>query len=171
MRNLPYPGSLSKRLWLLATFLSVNFGLGACAQLSGPLATSDVVDMSDVTGSIDSAGASAGASAADGSATDAAGASSQARSTDIDAADRRAIALAIASAPAPGNAISIPWLNPESGNSGTIITLTPEGRDLLGCVAFRTTANTIQGVRAYDGNACRDARQQLAVINLAEAKI
>lgn len=167
MRNLPYPGSLSKRLGLLATFLSVNIGLGACAQLSGPLATSDVVDMSDVTGSIDSAGASA----ADGSATDAAGASSQAGSTDIDAADRQLIALAIASAPAPGNAISIPWLNPVSGNSGTIIALTPEGRDLLGCVAFRTTANTIQGVRAYDGNACRDARQQLAVINLAEAKI
>ncbi|WP_106752015.1 RT0821/Lpp0805 family surface protein [Pannonibacter carbonis] len=167
MRNLPYPGSLSKRLGLLATFLSVNIGLGACAQISGPLATSDVVDMSDVTGSIDSAGASAG----NGPVTEVAGASSQARSSDIDATDRKLIALAIATAPAPGNAISIPWLNPASGNSGTIIALTPEGRDLLGCVAFRTTANTIQGVRAYDGNACRDARQQMAVINLAEAKI
>ncbi|MFN4009505.1 MAG: RT0821/Lpp0805 family surface protein [Pannonibacter sp.] len=162
MRNLPYPGLLSKRLGLLATFLSVNIGLGACAQISGPLATSDVVDMSDVTGSINNAG--------NGLATDPAGTGSRAPSSDIDATDRQLIALAIASAPAPGNAINVPWLNPASGNSGTIIALTPEGRDLLGCVAFRTTANTIQGVRAYDGNACRDARQQMAVINLAEAK-
>lgn len=161
MRNLPYPGSLSKRLGMLATILSAGILLGACARFGGLLASSDVGEMSDVTGSIGSPGTPQ---------TPATGGLPSLSSTaaDIDSTDRQVIALALASAPAPGRAIALPWLNPQSGNSGTITALTEEGKELLGCVAFRTTANTIQGVRAYDGNACRDARQQLAVINLAE---
>lgn len=161
MRNLPYPRPVSKRLGMLATILSAGAYLGACAQMGGPLGNSDVVDMSDVTGSIGTTNVPTP------SAPDSTAQSSTA--ADIDSSDRQLIALALASAAGPGNALSVPWINPQTGNSGTITALTEEGKELLGCVAFRTTANTIQGVRAYDGNACRDARQQLAVITLAEA--
>lgn len=148
MRNLSYPRPLSKRLVPLGVILSLGIFAAGCAQTSAPIATNDMVAPLDLTNSISGMPSNAGA--------------------DVEATDRQVIALALAETTPPGGGeVEIPWLNPESGNSGTITKVTGEGDQVPGCMSFRTTANTIQGVRAYEGNACRDARQNLAVISLA----
>ncbi|NBN64317.1 pyridoxamine 5'-phosphate oxidase [Microvirga tunisiensis] len=149
MRNLPYPTLLSKHYGLAAAILSGSLVLGGCAQISSPLASYDGPAAVDVTGSTNGAGT--------------------ASDLEIDTTDRAVIALALTRAPVAGAAVEIPWLNPESGNSGTITALGREGEQVPGCMAFQTTANTIQGVKAYSGNACRDLRQELQVIGIAEA--
>ncbi|MFN4167906.1 MAG: RT0821/Lpp0805 family surface protein [Pannonibacter phragmitetus] len=148
MRNLSYPRPLSKRLVPLGVILSLGWFAAGCAQTSAPIATNDMVTPLDLTNSINGMPADANAG--------------------VDPTDRQVIALALAgTAPAGGGEVEIPWLNPESGNSGTITKVTGEGAQVPGCMSFRTTANTFQGVKAYEGSACRDLRQNLAVISLA----
>lgn len=148
MRNLSYPRPLSKRLVQLGVILSLGWITAGCSQMSSTLATNDAIAPLDLTNSID------------GMPTDA--------SAGVDPTDRQVIALALAeTAPSEGGEVEIPWLNPESGNSGTITKVSGEGAQVPGCMSFRTTANTFQGVKAYEGSACRDARQNLAVISLA----
>ncbi|MAA97921.1 MAG: pyridoxamine 5'-phosphate oxidase [Stappia sp.] len=90
---------------------------------------------------------------------------------DINKQDRAIIATAIATAREQDTAGKPPfsWTNPITGNSGTILSLVddsvPGG---TGCTRFETTANTIGGVRAYNGVACQDVMQDWSVISLAE---
>ncbi|ADZ71712.1 RT0821/Lpp0805 family surface protein [Polymorphum gilvum] len=118
--------------------------------MSSPLASNDLDTPLDLTGSIDGLGNGA--------------------DTDIDKEDRRAIAAAIEAAkPTADGPAAIAWANPLSGNTGTVTTINADG-GVSGCLAFRTTANTIHGVRAYDGTACRDAFSALSVITLARTR-
>ncbi|MEH0071683.1 RT0821/Lpp0805 family surface protein [Pannonibacter sp. Pt2-lr] len=99
--------------------------------MSSTLATNDAIAPLDLTNSID------------GMPTDA--------SAGVDPTDRQVIALALAeTAPSDGGEVEIPWLNPESGNSGTITKVSGESAQVPGCMSFRTTANTFQGVKAYE---------------------
>ena len=122
--------------------------VGACGGVSMPVGSADLAAPLDLTGSID------------GQQNDA--------DVDISRQDRAVIAKAIATA--RDGAVGAPpfaWNNPLSGNSGTIVALTDETVATgTGCARFETTANTIGGVRAYQGVACQDAMQDWAVIQL-----
>ncbi len=78
--------------------------------------------------------------------------------------------IAKAIATARDGAVGAPpfaWNNPLSGNSGTIVALTDETvASGAGCARFETTANTIGGVRAYQGVACQDVMKDWSVIQL-----
>ncbi len=63
--------------------------------------------------------------------------------------------------------LTLPWLNDVSGNSGTLSNIDADSLEDTGCVSFRTTANTIAGIKLYSGTACRDVTQKFAVTGLA----
>ncbi|MBL6431387.1 MAG: pyridoxamine 5'-phosphate oxidase [Alphaproteobacteria bacterium] len=120
----------------------------ACGGVSMPVGSADITTPLDLTGSIS------------GQQNDA--------DVDISRQDRAVIAKAIATArDGAAGAPPFAWNNPLSGNSGTIVALADEtvatGTWLR---ALETTANTIGGVRAYQGIACQDAMQDWAVIQL-----
>ncbi|WP_257099052.1 RT0821/Lpp0805 family surface protein [Pseudovibrio flavus] len=59
------------------------------------------------------------------------------------------------------------WVNPSSGNSGTILSLI-EHKDtaLAGCAEFVTSANTIDGIKAYQGRSCPDTNRSMRVVKM-----
>ncbi|WP_349359753.1 RT0821/Lpp0805 family surface protein [Stappia sp.] len=135
----------------LGISLALALLAGACGGVSMPVGSADPATPLDLTGSID--------------------AEQNTADVDIGAQDRAVIARAIATA--RGSTTAQPpfsWTNPLSGNSGTILALTDDTiASGTGCARFRTTANTIGGLRAYDGVACQDAMQTWQVIDLTEA--
>jgi hypothetical protein len=121
--------------------------LTACSQISVPLGSDDVDTPLVLTGSIPSA-------------TDVSFA-------DIDQTDRRIIAGILETViEGKDDDATLSWVNNESGNSGTIASLDASGMQSTGCIGFRTTANTIEGVRLYKGTACRDISGELAITEL-----
>ncbi|WP_209015749.1 RT0821/Lpp0805 family surface protein [Roseibium sp. RKSG952] len=132
--------------------------LGGCAQVSVPLASADVRTPLVISGHL-------------GGAQDTAFA-------DIDPIDRQMIAATlsgmISTGPETGyraaDAPSSGWINPESGNSGTISKVGTQTLASTGCLTFTTTANTIEGVRLYQGSACQNASSQLTVTALRSAE-
>lgn len=128
--------------------------LAACGSVSMPMGSADVDTPLDLTGSIDG----------------------QQNTADLDIGqdDRRAIAQAIAEARAAGagkegTVPPLAWTNPTSGNSGTILALKDDSiAGGTGCTRFETSANTIGGVRAYQGLACRDLMQDWQIVRLSE---
>ncbi|MEJ8473395.1 RT0821/Lpp0805 family surface protein [Roseibium algae] len=97
--------------------------------------------------------------------------------TDVDPVDRQIIAYTLDQLTTTdaqqlsytnGDQERLRWSNPESGNSGKVsdIDLTVEAE--TGCMAFKTTANTIAGVRIYSGTACRDISKRLMITSLVE---
>lgn len=61
------------------------------------------------------------------------------------------------------------WTNPISGNSGTITSLmsVDKSNSIAGCTDFVTSANTVGGVRAYQGRSCPDIHQKMKIVQLA----
>ncbi|MCA1297880.1 RT0821/Lpp0805 family surface protein [Stappia indica] len=132
----------------LALLISCALLTSACSGVSMPVGSADVEVPLDLTGSID--------------------AQQNAADVDIGQEDRVIIARTIAEA-SDGERTAPPlsWNNPITGNSGTILSLVQDKvTGGTGCSRFETTANTIGGVRAYHGVACRDAMQDWAVIEL-----
>lgn len=132
--------------------------LAGCGQVSMPLGSNDVETPLVLTGSIPS--------------------SSDIAFTDIGETDRQIIAMSIeqlasgdgmeasALADDKDTGFSVPWTNPESGNSGSIGKLDKSKLADTGCINFETTANTIAGIKLYKGTACRDVRQTMTVTAL-----
>lgn len=122
--------------------------LAACGSMPSPVGSDDVTSPLDLTGSIDGA--------------------QNAANADIGVDDRKAIAFALAAGPTSvSRPAAFTWSNPVSGNSGTIISLTEESVPFgTECSRFETTANTIGGVRAYTGLACRDANTNWTIVDL-----
>jgi len=135
----------------LAVSLALALLAGACGGVSMPVGSADPTTPLDLTGSID--------------------AQQNTADVDINAQDRAVIAKAIATARDSATAQPpFSWTNPLSGNSGTILALTDDTiASGTGCARFRTTANTIGGLRAYDGVACQDVMRSWQVIELTEA--
>ncbi|MBO6755374.1 MAG: pyridoxamine 5'-phosphate oxidase [Roseibium sp.] len=126
--------------------------LAGCGQVAVPLGSADVETPIILTGSIPSAADIA--------------------YTDIDERDRVIIAHTIETALTDGAVhgdapAAFSWRNSESGNSGTVskIDLAEIGR--TGCLGFETTANTIAGIKIYNGTACHDISNRLAITALA----
>lgn len=132
----------------LALGLCLALTVAGCGSISMPMGSADPETPLDLTGSID--------------------AQQNIADVDISAQDRAIIAKAIATARDGGMAEPpFAWNNPISGNSGTIVSLVDDtATNGTGCARFETTANTIGGVRAYQGTACQDAMQDWAVIGL-----
>lgn len=127
--------------------------LGGCSQVSVPMGSNDVDTPTVITGSITS--------------------STDVAYSDISLEDREVIAqnldviepelLAGDDATA---GLTLPWLNSLSGNSGTLSSINSEIFGQTGCVNFKTTANTIAGIKLYSGTACRDISEKFAVTAL-----
>jgi len=127
----------------------LGLGLSACAQVTVPLGSADVETPMLLTGSIPST-------------TDIAYA-------DIDGQDRVFMAEALSiglDSDIETTSLLIPWNNPNSGNSGTLSNIKADTLSQTGCLSFSTTANTIAGVRLYEGTACRDATSRLIITEL-----
>ncbi len=136
-------------IWLLGA------GLGGCSHVSVPIGADNVDTPTLITGSLTT--------------------SADVAFSDVNADDRGIIAEnldAIAPRLADGqpvDALSLPWLNAISGNSGTMSDINTAILAETGCVTFKTTANTIAGIKLYTGTACRDVRQKFAVTDLSVA--
>ncbi|WP_346899460.1 RT0821/Lpp0805 family surface protein [uncultured Roseibium sp.] len=125
--------------------------LGACSPVSMPIGSSDIETPLVLTGSIPSLDDDA--------------------YTDVGADDRKLIAKTIHTAVDDDNtAEALAWSNPESGNSGTISDVDVSQFEDTGCLSFKTTANTITGVGLYEGTACRDISNAMAITVLRVAK-
>ncbi len=156
MSKLSHPIAVSKACVRLIACISLSFAAVACSQVVPPMGTHDSVAPLDLTGAIKAA---------------------PDKAADVDGEDRRIIARSIENALAQsqtgssqtGSSQTISWANPVSGNTGTISDIDNGTASLPGCVHFKTTANTISGVRAYEGQACRDAVSNLTVTGLSEA--
>lgn len=139
------------RFWLRGLLCAgLAATLSACGSIGAPVGSDDLVAPLDLTGSIDGTQNPADA--------------------DIGEGDRSAIAFALAAGPTSvAKSAAFTWSNPVSGNSGTIISLTREPVAIgTECTRFETTANTIAGVRAYEGLACRDAKTNWTIVDLKQ---
>ncbi|WP_428669495.1 RT0821/Lpp0805 family surface protein [Roseibium sp.] len=129
--------------------------VSGCSQIEVPVGSNNVDTPTILTGSIQS--------------------STDIAYSDISAEDRSAISRNLdVIAPNLDNGtvtatLTLPWLNPLSGNSGTLSDIDGTSLSETGCVSFRTTANTIAGIKLYSGTACRDVTQRFAVTGLAVA--
>jgi len=137
----------------LATVVIVlGTALGGCSQVSMQMGSNNVDTPTVLTGSIPSA--------------------SDVAYSDINEGDRGIIAAhldTLGDDLTDGETVgqtTLPWLNSVSGNSGTLSGINSALLADTGCVAFRTTANTIAGIKLYDGTACRDVTRKFAVTSL-----
>lgn len=129
--------------------------IAGCAQVTVPIGSNNVDTPTVLTGSIPS--------------------STDQAYTDVNAEDRAVIAENLDSLDQTldnydaGQDVLLSWLNPISGNSGTVTSIKADGLTETGCLSFQTTANTIAGIRLYSGTACRDISQKFAVTALSVA--
>lgn len=127
-----------------------------CGQVSMQLGSADVETPMVITGSINTGVETA--------------------HSDIDLADREVIAEVLDTMANPSGVVALTetrpgarWLNRESGNSGTVSKIDTSQIDETGCLGFQTTANTIAGVKLYQGTACRDITQRMVITSLSVA--
>lgn len=147
-----YTGRHIKIHPLAAILLVAGTALGGCSQVSVPVGSNNIDTPTVLTGSIPSA--------------------SDVAYSDISEGDRGIIAAHLDSLSEDLSdvqtveTLSVSWLNSVSGNSGTVSRIDVSLLGDTGCLSFRTTANTIAGIKLYDGSACRDVTQKFAVISL-----
>ncbi len=129
--------------------------LASCTHVTVPTGSNDVSAPTLITGSIES--------------------SSDIAYSDVSDDDRAIIAdnldaarVVIENGPAAA-ALELPWLNSLSGNSGTVSHIDTSVLQETGCVSFKTTANTIAGIKLYSGTACRDVERNFSVTTLSVA--
>ncbi|GAB4524622.1 MAG: hypothetical protein Tsb0019_26650 [Roseibium sp.] len=141
----------------MAVVALLGGGLGGCSQISVPVGSNNVDTPTLLTGSIPSA--------------------ADVAYSDVDEEDRGIIAAKFDSIgldlgnSEPASGLTLPWLNALSGNSGTLSGIDSTTLAATGCLTFRTTANTIAGIKLYEGTACRDVTGRFAVtaLNVAGA--
>ncbi len=148
------------RQWRLAVAAMGVLALAGCGHISFPMSDTSETGTSQIrTASID-------------------GMETPDSDSEIVATDRGVIASTLASAPAvegPEASVSptqLAWVNPETGNQGTIFEIVDaDPKGVHGCRKFSTTANTIEGVRAYSGIACPDSfdKWHVTVLQPADA--
>lgn len=129
------------RQWRRFAAVGLLAGLAGCSQISFPIATSDTEQPVNMTGTV-------------------IGMQDEAADRDVAATDRGIIASTLASAPTSDEPAptQLAWVNPETGNQGTIFEIVDaDPKQAGGCRRFTTTANTIEGVRNYSGIACPDS--------------
>jgi hypothetical protein len=129
--------------------------ISGCSQMGMQVGTHDLTTPTILTGSIPSAADEA--------------------YTDLSAEDRQTIAANLDTLDndlRDGSdlvGLTLPWLNRMSGNSGTVSDISQTAFTQTGCVTFKTTANTIAGIKLYSGTACRDISEKFAVTALVVA--
>lgn len=132
---------------------------GGCSQISVPIGSADMETPMVLTGSLPSSTDQAFADIEDGDRAVIAG-----TLTQILSAPAPETELAFTDVAAPVHKFS--WTNPQTGNSGSISEIDQSTADATGCVGFRTTANTIAGIKLYSGTACKDVSQKLLITSL-----
>lgn len=126
--------------------------VSGCGQVTMQVGTDDVATPTVLTGSILSP--------------------SDEAYSDITAQDRQVIAArldALNDELATGSdlmPLSVQWQNEASGNAGTLWKIDTDTFAQTGCLTFKTTANTIAGVKLYSGTACRDISERFTVTAL-----
>jgi len=147
-----YTGRHIKIHPLAAALVTLGTLLGGCSQVSVPVGSNNIDTPTVLTGSIPSASDIAYSDINDGD-------------RDIIAAHLDSLSSDLSSGQ-DATVLSLPWLNSVSGNSGTLSGINTSVLTETGCLTFRTTANTITGIKLYDGTACRDITQKFAVTTL-----
>ncbi|WP_208997206.1 RT0821/Lpp0805 family surface protein [Roseibium denhamense] len=136
--------------------LATGILVAGCGQVSVQVGSDDVETPKLLTGSIPS--------------------TSDIAYTDVSPDDRQIIARVLDSVSVDlsnGSSLedlTLPWLNATSGNSGTVSHIDPALFPNTGCLSFKTTANTITGIKLYAGTACRDISAAFAVTSLSVAE-
>ncbi|PTW62162.1 outer membrane surface antigen [Breoghania corrubedonensis] len=144
------------RQWRVALVSVALLGLAGCGHISFPMGKSSESDASSInTGSVASM-------------------SDPRTDRDVAVTDRGIIASTLATAPETQEPTptQLAWANPETGNQGTIFEVVDADPKAAGsCRRFSTTANTIDGVRAYSGIACPDSfdKWHVTVLQPADA--
>ncbi len=138
---------------LVAAASLLSICLAGCAQVTVPMGSNNVDTPTVLTGSIPSP--------------------SDEAYSDVNAEDRAVIAENLDTLSGEldlseeSQNVMLSWLNPVSGNSGTLTKIETGTFDATGCLSFHTTANTIAGIRLYSGTACRDITRRFAVTALS----
>ena len=136
----------------VAILLALGISLGGCSQVTMEMGSNNLDSPTVLTGSIPSPADVAYA--------------------DINEGDRGIIAQNLDLLGAelaegkPAEGMTLTWLNSVSGNSGTLTQINTSALSETGCLGFKTTANTIAGIKLYSGTACRDVTQRFAVTAL-----
>ena len=136
----------------VAILLTLVMTLGGCSQLTMEMGSNNLDSPTVLTGSIPSP--------------------SDVAYADINEGDRGIIAQnldLLGAEMAEGKSsegMTLTWLNSVSGNSGTLTQINTTALSDTGCLGFKTTANTIAGIKLYSGTACRDVTQRFAVTAL-----
>lgn len=136
----------------VAILLALGISLGGCSQVTMEMGSNNLDSPTVLTGSIPSPADVAFA--------------------DINEGDRGIIAQNLDLLGAelaegkPAEGMTLTWLNSVSGNSGTLTQINTSVLSETGCLGFKTTANTIAGIKLYSGTACRDVTQRFAVTAL-----
>jgi hypothetical protein len=141
----------------VALLLTLGLSLGGCSQVTMQMGSNNLDSPTLLTGSIPSA--------------------SDVAYSDINEDDRSIIAQnldmlgADLAAGQSAEGVNLTWLNSVSGNSGTLAQIDTTTLSNTGCLGFKTTANTITGIKLYSGTACRDITQRFAVtaLNVVDA--
>lgn len=147
-----YTGPHFKIHPLGAALLAAGALVSGCSQVSVPVGSNNIDAPTVLTGSIPS--------------------TSDVAYSDVNEGDRGIIAANLDSLSddladiETVKELSLPWLNSVSGNSGTLSGIDATSLAASGCVTFRTTANTIAGIKLYDGSACRDVTRKFSVTTL-----
>ncbi|MEP1931606.1 MAG: RT0821/Lpp0805 family surface protein [Roseibium sp.] len=137
---------------LMLSMVALGMIVAGCSQVSMQMGSADVAEPTLLTGSISS--------------------NSDVAFADISSDDRLIIAKNLDELSgdlregSDLTELSLPWLNTASGNSGTVSAVDETTFGQTGCLNFRTTANTIVGIKLYSGTACRDITQKFAVTTL-----
>lgn len=127
--------------------------LSGCSQVTVPMGSNDIDTPTVITGSITSP-------------IDVAYSDISAEDRDVIAENLDIIEPELLSGYEATSGLTLPWLNSISGNSGTVSAINTEIFGETGCVNFKTTANTIAGIKLYSGTACRDVSEKFAVTAL-----
>lgn len=145
----------TKIQYFVAVVMVLGAGLAGCGQVSMPMGSNNVDTPTLLTGSI-------------ASSTDVAHSDISEEDRQIIAGNIDAIGPDLDAGRAP-EGLTLPWLNAVSGNSGTLTSIDTAALTSTGCVGFKTTANTIAGIKLYQGTACRDVTRKFAVVTLTVA--
>lgn len=73
--------------------------------------------------------------------------------------DAEIIKTAVVEAPVDGDTTELAWVNPDTGNKGTILAIDRfVGSHGQKCKKFQTTVDTFMGISLYDGETCEIKR-------------
>ncbi|MEM1316857.1 MAG: RT0821/Lpp0805 family surface protein [Pseudomonadota bacterium] len=74
----------------------------------------------------------------------------------VDGTDAKVITDVVATVPTPRQNMALNWSNPETGSTGTVLSIDAfKGKHGQICRGFKTSVNSFMGVALYNGETCK----------------